>query len=291
VSCSDLLRALVLLPLLVLAACGDLPRPYQGNPGATAERLALPPPPRLAVPPTYAAYLPARAIPQFSQAVAAALQAQAIPAFAGYRKSSDWRLELRAKNERGQVTPLFTLVDPDGRGKGTVEGKPVPSETWSKGEPQMLKSVAEEAAPRIEKLLAGVEAARKQSDPNSLYNRPARIALSPITGAPGDGNQALARQMREKLGKLGPVVQDSPTGTDFTLVGTVEDVAIDAKKRRIEIVWRLLDARQTEVGKIVQLNEVPAGQLDRHWGDVAVVVAEEAAGAIHDVIQTQAGRR
>ncbi len=37
----SLARAAVLLSL---AACGDLPRPFQGNPGATAERLAQPPP-------------------------------------------------------------------------------------------------------------------------------------------------------------------------------------------------------------------------------------------------------
>ena len=38
------------LPLL-LTACGDLPEPFLGNPGATARRLAQPPTPRLAVPP------------------------------------------------------------------------------------------------------------------------------------------------------------------------------------------------------------------------------------------------
>ena len=34
----------------------------------------------------------------------------------------------------------------------------------------------------------------------------------------------------------------------------------------------------------MQLNEVPRGTLDGLWGDVAVVVAQEAAGAVHEVI-------
>ena len=39
-----------LLLLLLLAACGALPQPFFGNPGATGSRLAEPPPSRLAIP-------------------------------------------------------------------------------------------------------------------------------------------------------------------------------------------------------------------------------------------------
>ena len=41
----------------------------------------------------------------------------------------------------------------------------------------------------------------------------------------------------------------------------------------------------------MQLNEVAPGSLDRYWGDVAVVVAQEAAGGIRDVILNQLGPR
>ena len=45
-------RLALLLPLMfLLAACGDLPEPFIGNPGATARRLAQPLTPLLAVPP------------------------------------------------------------------------------------------------------------------------------------------------------------------------------------------------------------------------------------------------
>ena len=41
----------------------------------------------------------------------------------------------------------------------------------------------------------------------------------------------------------------------------------------------------------MQLNEVPPGTLDKFWGDVALVVAQEAAGGVKDVILNQAGAR
>ena len=49
-------------------------------------------------------------------------------------------------------------------------------------------------------------------------------------------------------------------------------------------------ANGDERGKVVQLNDIPAGSLDHYWGDVAVVVATEAAGGVNDVILRQSGR-
>ncbi len=40
----------------------------------------------------------------------------------------------------------------------------------------------------------------------------------------------------------------------------------------------------------MQLNEVPPGSLDSYWGEVAVVVATEAAGGVHEVVLQASGR-
>ncbi len=132
---------------------------------------------------------------------------------------------------------------------------------------------------------------QRQSDPNSLYNRPARVTLTAITGAPGNANQALAWLMRDSLRKLGSTIEDDPANADFTVKAKIDDVLVDAKTRRIEIFWLIHNARNEEVGEIVQLNEVPTDNLDRTWGELGAIVTNEAAGAIQDVILTQSGRR
>ena len=138
----------------------------------------------------------------------------------------------------------------------------------------LLGQTARDAAPRISALLTGIQ----HADPNSLYNRVAKVQLLPVTGAPGDGNVSLTRQMKTHLAALGPVVQDDAPGADFILQGDVRMVPIPGSQQRVEIVWSVKTPSGDERGKVAQLNEIPAGSLDHYWADVAVVVASEAAG-------------
>jgi len=123
-------------------------------------------------------------------------------------------------------------------------------------------------------------------------DRPFRVALTGISGAPGNGNQVLTWLVRDKLRALGCcVVLDTATGADFTVHAKVDDIVVDAQTRRIEIFWHIYTANNEDVGEIVQLNEVPAGSLDRYWGKLAATVTDEAAGGIRDIMLTQTGRR
>ena len=67
-------------------------------------------------------------------------------------------------------------------------------------------------------------------------------------------------------------------------------VPIPGRKERVEIQWSVRTASGDERGRVVQLNEIPAGTLDHYWGDVAVVVATEASNGVNDVIIRQSGR-
>ncbi|HWA79073.1 MAG TPA: hypothetical protein VG848_02065, partial [Acetobacteraceae bacterium] len=80
---------LLLVPLL-LAGCGDFPRPFQGNPGAAALRLAVPPPPLLAVPAPPTALLSDMASRTFATDIATALADRTIPAVASPARRGDW---------------------------------------------------------------------------------------------------------------------------------------------------------------------------------------------------------
>lgn len=278
--------------MLLVSACGSLPQPYFGQPGAAARRLSQPPPSRLAVMPSREALLPDDDAAAWASAVADALAALEIPAVPSGRDNvRDWRLVLSAERRDAAVVPSYAVLNPDGVKQGVSEGRPVALQDWADANPATLKLAAAEAAPDINALLTRIEAARQQSDPNSLVNRPARIAFSGVTGAPGDGNASLPAQMRTRLAGFGMVVQDTEKDADFSLAGEVKVAPGAAGTQRVEIQWIVADATGTERGRILQLNEVPPGTLDRFWGDVAAVVADEAAGGVRDVVTAQSGRR
>ena len=281
-----MLRCLSLLLVLLVASCGDLPEPFLGNPGATARMLAQPPTPRLAVPPPGNALLPDAASRRFAGSLAAGLQAQEVPAVADRVRASDWQLVATAEQRGGTVVPMFRVLNPKGEDKGNTEGTPVPTEVWAAAAEDTLDQTAREAAPKISSLLTGIQ----HADPNSLYNRIAKVQIPAVTGAPGDGNVSLTKQMRTRLAALGPVVQDDTAGVDFIVQGNVRMVPIAGNQQRVEIQWSVRTVSGDERGKVVQLNNIPAGTLDHYWAYVAAVVASEAAGGVNDVIARQSGR-
>lgn len=276
------------LPLL-LTACGDLPEPFLGNPGATARRLAQPPTPRLAVPPMGNMLLPDAASQGLASQMATALQEAEVPAVAQASQRTDWTLVGKAEQHGGTVVPVFTVRDPQGNDKGNAEGAPVPTQLWAAADPATLQGTAAEAAPKIATLLTGIQTAIVRADPNSLYNRTAKVMIADVTGAPGDGNASLTREMRKRLALLGPVVQTTPAGADFVVKGQVKVVPIPNRQERVEIQWIISVPSGDERGRVVQLNEIPAGTLANYWGDVAVVVATEASRGVENVLERQTG--
>jgi hypothetical protein len=283
-----MLRSILwLVPLLALVGCGDLPEPFLGNPGATARILAQPPTPRLTVPPPGNALLPDAGSQALAADLAKALQAQEVPAVAAASGRTDWRLVVTASQRGSTVVPQFTIIDPQGKDRGKTEGAAVPTAAWAAATDATLHQSAAEAAPKIAALLTNIETAREMADPNSLFNRRAKVMVADVTGAPGDGDQSLTDQMRTHLALLGPTVQSTPAGADFTVRGQVKAVPIAGHQQRIEIQWLIRNAAGDDLGKVVQLNEIPAGTLDHYWGDVAVVVATEASGGVNDVIKRQ----
>lgn len=276
---------------LLFAACGDLPQPFAGRPGPTAARLVQPPPARLAVPTPTHALLTDAAADTLAGAVADALVEREVPAVAHAAKPGDWQLVVSAELKGARVVPTYTVRDERGRPQGTAIGVAMPPHAWSDGDPYMLKMEAAAIAPKITEMLVGIDAARKRSDPHSLYNRPPQVAVLQVTGAPGDGNLALTRHMRAQLPKLGDILQDAPEGADFTVAGRVHTAPGAGNSTRVEIQWLINDAAGHDLGRVVQINEVPAGSITPFWGDVALVVAQEAAGGVQDVILRQSGRR
>jgi hypothetical protein len=280
---------LALLLCLGLSACGDLPEPFLGNPGATARRLAQPLTPLLAVPPGTDTLLPDAANQALAKQIATALQASEVPAMVRAPEKSDWRLITRAERSGDFVTPMFSVQDPAGKEQGSAQGEQVPLQAWANADAALMDQVATEAAPRIGAVLTSIRVAHDKADPGSLYNRAAKVQVADVTGAPGDGNVVLTQQMRARLAVLGPVVLTTQAGADFVVQGQVNVVAIPKNQERVEIQWSVRTVSGDERGRVVQLNEIPAGTLSHYWGDVAVVVATQASNGVNDVILRQAG--
>lgn len=275
--------------LALLAGCGDLPQPFAGHPGALAERLAQPPPARLDVPVPTGALLGDAASATYEAALVAALQDREVPAVADVRRKGDWGLVATAELRGDKVVPMFTVQDPSGAAQGSVEAPSVDAAQWAEGGKAALESAAAASAPTITNLLTQIDASRRLSDPHSLLNRPARLFVNEVTGAPGDGNHQLARNLRQELPKVGEVVQDNAAGADFVVQGEVKTAPGAGGTERIEIQWIVRDAQNRELGRIVQLNDIQPGTLDHYWGDVALVVAQEAASGVREVILNQLG--
>jgi hypothetical protein len=278
-----------LLPLL-LTSCGDLPEPFLGNPGSTAQRLAVPVTPLLVVPPPSKALLTAPDNGAFADLLADSLVKEDVPSLAREAKKGDWRLEVTATRAGEKVVPRFAILDPAGKETGAIDGAPASAPAWIAGAPWTLGQVARDAVPKVLALMTSAQATRDRANPGGLLTRTAHLYVPEVAGAPGDGNVILTRLMRARLAEFGPLVQVTPEGADLVVHGVVTITNIPNGQQRVEVVWTVVRPNGEVTGKVSQLNNVPAGMLDHVWGDVAGVVTQEASAGINEVVERFIGR-
>lgn len=277
------LRWALILPL-ALSACGTLPQPFLGRPGREGALLAVPPPPMLIVPPPANAMLGNRASALYADDLARALVARNVPSIARPAAKDEWRLAAKAGLAGSEVEPRFSIIGPDGKTYGKAEGAPVAAADWAMGSPGVLQASAEAAAPALARELASINAAVQQSNPDSLENRPPRVVLEGVTGAPGDGDHSLALDVRRDLPRLGVMLVDSRRDADFTLTGIVKATPQPQGSDMVELDWLIRDQAGRFIGKVSQLHELKPADMTPYWGDVAVAAAQQASAGIKQVI-------
>ncbi|MCF3945896.1 hypothetical protein [Acidiphilium iwatense] len=281
-------RVILFIPLL-LAGCGTLPQPFLGRPGPEGALLSVPPPPVLIVPPPRDALLGDNAARLYATDLAQALVKRDVPSLARPAGKADWRLIAQARIVQSQVVPAFSIVGPTGKIYGHATSAPVAEQAWANGDPAVLKAAAESAAPELATQLSAINASVQQSNPLSLENRPPRVLFAGVSGAPGDGDHALAINLQRDLPQLGIVMVANKHDADFIVNGTVKASPSTHSQERggvdiVELDWIVRGQSGEFIGKVSQLHDLKPSQMTPYWGDVAMAAAQQAALGLKQVI-------
>ena len=275
---------LALVLCVALAACGDLPRPFQpaekstqawSAPGdiAWGSILVLP-----------IAGLPQPQSAELADEVVAALQVRDVPAstYAGGRGS----IVLA-----GQVSVVtrklkWALVTPDGETALRFEEPLLDAARIEQTAPD-LAAIATRAARRITAALEPPIA----EDERAQHALP--VVLEAVHGAPGDGGIALARAMRHSLARIGVAVADDRKDDSHLILGRVSVARDDAATddAALTIAWDVLQPDGTRLGTVTQSNRVSAEQLTGTWGALARIVAQAGAPGIAQLLEHAPAQR
>ncbi|MDE2319993.1 MAG: hypothetical protein KGK02_09900 [Rhodospirillales bacterium] len=282
-----LMKRAPLLLTFLLAGCGTLPQPFYGNPGATGAKLAIPPAPVLMVPAPNEALLGDNAASAYANDLAEKLADYDVPSVAGPIQKNNWHLQVTAALEGNDVTPTYNVIGPNGKSYGKLNGQPISAESWANGSQATLLKATDADAPGLAKLLTGINASIQASSPQSLENRTPRIAISSVTGAPGDGNTALPTDLARVLAGPDLELVTNKQDADFIVYGTVKASAAKAGKILVELDWVVRDTNNRIAGQVTQIHMLSQSDITPHWGDVAVAATQEAAGGIQSVVQNE----
>jgi hypothetical protein len=109
--------------------------------------------------------------------------------------------------------------------------------------------------------------------------------VPPVTGAPGDGQSALADAMKRHLTQQGVKLAEGHSAGAYTVTGSVQMGAAESGEQPITIRWFVKDpSGKSLANAVVQRNKVPAGSLDGSWGQIADLAAGEAARKIAELL-------
>ena len=274
---------LTLLLSASLAACGNLPRPFQpvekstktwSSPGTGRWGSILVQP---------ISGLPEAQSTVLAEMIVEALHAREIPA--SRRSAGRGTVALAGQIGVASGSLHWTLSAPGGK---TVHrfNEPRRARLWSEVTASDLAAVAARAAERIAAVLEPATSALAAPDASKL----ASVVLEAVHGAPGDGGIALAHAMRRALAHLGIAVADVPSTAALVILGRVSvapsEVAADNAK--VGIAWEVTRPDGTTIGTVRQSNDIAAARLAGAWGSLARGVATAGAPAVAALVRRAA---
>ncbi|MDP6804908.1 MAG: hypothetical protein QF902_06205 [Rhodospirillales bacterium] len=278
-------RFLVLAVVVVLAACGAVPKPFHTPADAPANVLAAP-----------GASVDVRVeaiegTPQplarlLARSVAEELAALHLTAVAREKGSSRYTLSGQARTAAGDGSETHAVVIEwslrDSGGDIVVihsQGVEATREQWDFGDPRAVRRTGRDAAAAIVRLLA------EEAAPEAIVEGPVRrILVVPVRGAPGDGNDSLTAAVKQALRRRTLFVTDDVAFANYWLEGAVAVGPAREGRQPVQVVWIVSHADGSEIGTVRQGNTVVAGSLDGPWGSLADVIGTAAVEGIENAV-------
>lgn len=280
-------RLAAIVPLLLLAAaCGVLPRPFQPEDKSGNGLLRLEDSAGIVVLPIAAA--PPGDPAEAAQALAEALRARNLPASTKDAGSPAERwLRGRASvaklsGDREEIMLYWELSDARGKRLGAhAQRSELPAGLWRTGDPEAIDRVFGQAAEAIAAMVRLPEPAAP-----AIPGLPGgRLAVLPMPGLPGDGGTTLVAALKTELRAARLPLVDWIREHDLLIAGQVRLGPTRGYWQDVIVSWaviRVSDGR--ELGRIDQGSRVPAGRLDGPWGQIAEDIAKGAAAGLLELI-------
>jgi hypothetical protein len=267
--------ALLLLTALALGACGNLPRPFQPDDKADANRLLILPD-RAGVIVLPVAGLPEPMAVDLADKLAAALLRENVPATTGEGNRQSYLLESETvRGDGGVAVAQFELRDPRG---ALVKSLKVPLDrsVQTAGGIDMVALARQAASP--------IAAALQPDAVNPPPPRPP-LKIGKVTGSPRDGDLVLSRALDYALRRSGVKLAESADKDSFEVRGQVAIVPRGPKLNNVNITWTVYAPDGSELGQVQQQNDVTSDFIEKAWPEMASAVANGAAEGLADLIE------
>ncbi|MGE3333913.1 MAG: hypothetical protein AB7I36_09730 [Rhodospirillaceae bacterium] len=282
-----------LMMCLLLAACGEVGRPFLGAPQATANNPLIDIPTAVGI-----AVVPVRGLPDtlnmaISRATADRLQAleipaEAVPTNAGLGFTLEGTAETAAPTPAGHTVSIFWVLKSR---RGAVSGTHrqnvlIPNDAWQKGDGPTTTLIGGDAATAIAALLGA------DTPVASVGAKPAiplpTVSVKPVEGAPGDGRESLRLAVIQILNEQG--VRRDDVMPDITLTCDMKSTPATDGLQQVEIVWQARTKEGADLGTMRLDNTIPNGALDGPWGPTAFAIADAARADLMRLITSVPGK-
>jgi len=110
------------------------------------------------------------------------------------------------------------------------------------------------------------------------------VAMTKVSGAPGQGNRDLLLAMRKVMKQAGWPVLTRPRKDALTVTGKVKLDKSAGAQQKVAVAWTVRTPDGKVLGTVRQANNVPAGSLNQTWGKAATYVSQAAAEGIFKLV-------